>query len=44
MLSTVKDLCVLIKGADNIRVSDGIERIDEESLSFSDGERFLSQS
>nr|WP_276978228.1 DUF499 domain-containing protein [Ferrimicrobium acidiphilum] len=44
MLSTVRDLCVLIEGADNIRVSDGIERVDEESLSFSDGERFLSQS
>lgn len=44
MLSTVKDLCVLIEGADNFHVSDAIERVDEESLSLSDGERFLSQS
>lgn len=44
MLSTVKDLCELIEGADNFRVSDGIERVDKESLSLSEGELFLSQS
>ena len=44
MLPTVRDLCVLNEGAENIRISDSIERVDEESLSEVDGERFLSQS
>jgi hypothetical protein len=44
MLPTVKDLCFLNEGAENIRISDSIERVDEESLSLEDGERFLSQS
>lgn len=44
MLPTVKDLCVLNEGALHIRVSDGIERIDEESLDIEAGGTFLSQS
>lgn len=44
MLATVKDLCQLHEGAMHIRVSDGIERIDEETLNVAEGQRFLSQS
>lgn len=44
MLSTVKDLCTLSEGAMHIRISDGIERVDQESLSLEDGQRFLKHS
>lgn len=44
MLPTVKDLCVLHDGAMHIRVSDGIERIDQESLNVETGHLFFSQS
>lgn len=44
MLPTVKDLCLLHEGAMHIRISDGIERVDAESLSIEDGRKFLEQS
>ncbi len=44
MLGTVKDLCVLAEGAEDIRISDSIERVDEESLSLESGDNFLSRS
>jgi hypothetical protein len=44
MLPTIKDVCVLNEGALDIRISDGIERIDEDTLDLSAGEKFLKHS
>lgn len=41
MLLTVKQACTLNEGALNIRISDGIERVDEETQSIDDGRLFL---
>jgi hypothetical protein len=44
MYPTVKDICELNEGALEIRISDGIERIDEETLDLSAGNMFLKHS
>jgi hypothetical protein len=44
MLPTIKDVCLLNEGALDIRISDGIERIDEETLDLTAGEKFLRHS
>jgi predicted AAA+ superfamily ATPase len=44
MPMTVKQACTLNEGALNIRISDGIERVDEETLNEEDGRRFLKHS
>ena len=44
MLLTVKQACTLNEGALNIRISDGIERVDEETQSIDDGRLFLKHS
>jgi hypothetical protein len=44
MLPTVKDVCVLNDGALHIRISDGIERIDDDTLHLDDGRKFFLQS
>ncbi len=44
MLITVKNACVLNEGALNIRISDGIERINEDTLNIEDGRLFLKHS
>ena len=41
---TVKQACTLNEGALNIRISDGIERVDEETQSIDDGRLFLKHS
>jgi hypothetical protein len=44
MFLTVKQACTLNEGALNIRISDGIERVDEETQSVEDGRLFLKHS
>lgn len=44
MLLTIKDVCELNEGALEIRISDGIERIDEDTLDLKAGDKFLKHS
>lgn len=44
MLPTIKDVCELNEGALEIRISDGIERIDEDTLDLKAGDKFLKHS
>jgi hypothetical protein len=44
MLPTIKDICELNEGALEIRISDGIERIDEDTLDLKAGDKFLKHS
>lgn len=44
MLGTVTDLCTLADGAKDIRISDDVEKVDQESLSLEIGDDFLSRS
>lgn len=44
MVMTVKQACTLNEGALNIRISDGIERVDEETQNIEDGKKFLKHS
>ena len=44
MVMTVKQACTLNEGALNIRISDGIERVDQETQSLDEGRKFLHHS
>ena len=44
MQFTVKEACQLNEGALEIRISDGIERVSEDTLNIEDGRKFFLQS